>query len=517
MNNISTDILFEKFEVIECFKKDNYSGVYAAKHIYLGKKIILKTLNTKNLPDKTILERFKREAKILAKLDHPNLIKVLDFGTYKNYFYLSFEYFESENLREIISKNFLDENEKIDLVIQLLKALNAAHQNNIIHRDIKPENILVDAQNKLKIADFGLALVLNDINITQKSSIVGTPSYMSPEQIRGEKLNQQTDLFSAGIVCYELFSGKNPFLGEDLSLTINKILNFNENEISEQLALFPEKIQPVMFNMLRKSIKNRADSAKQLLSMLGVEATEYNLVVKNFSRYNLKKTLIYTLVPLVFLILAFFIWLSEFNPTKDAFKSVSDNIFKNRKETKQVEPIGNQQKIPTGAGIEKPAESLSLNNPDKNNGITAVKKPGTLFVEALPWAEVSIDDIMVDTTPLKKSIQLSPGYHTIKLSHPDYPSYQRRINITSAKQNTIKIDFNDVVGYLKCNIYPWGEIYIDGVYKAQTPLRRAIILAPGKHTLTIKNPQYPVHEEKIILAAKKTLTISYNFEAPKSK
>ena len=232
--NNASNILFDRFEIIDTLKKDQHTSVYLANHVYLGKKIILKTLSALELPDQTFLDRFKREAKILARLDHPNLIKVLDFGTAGDNFYISFEYFEGKNLRKIIKENNLSNEQKIYLSVQLFKALSIAHQNGVVHRDIKPENILVNTKLELKIADFGLAFVRDDLFLTHKSSIVGTPGYMSPEQIRGQELTPQTDLFSSGIVIYELFTGKNPFIGKDINDTINNILNFNiEKEIKE--------------------------------------------------------------------------------------------------------------------------------------------------------------------------------------------------------------------------------------------------------------------------------------------
>ena len=138
-----SQILFDKFEIIECLKKDDQSAVYLANHIYLGKKIILKILDRNRIDDESIIERFKREAKLLAGLDHPHIIKVLDFGLYENYFYISFEYFESENLRLHINKNTFTYEKKLDLLKQLFLALHFAHSTDIIHRDIKPENILV--------------------------------------------------------------------------------------------------------------------------------------------------------------------------------------------------------------------------------------------------------------------------------------------------------------------------------------------------------------------------------------
>ena len=266
----STEILFDKFEIIDCLKKDIQTGVYLANHVYLGKKIILKTLDTSKLSDNSILERFKREAKLLAKLNHPNIIKVLDFGTYHEFFYISFEHFESNNLRELIDKNNLSFEKKINLFVQLLNALKTAHKNQIIHRDIKPENILVNSNLELKIADFGLALVSNEKSLTNKTSILGTPTYMAPEQINGEK-SFQTDIFSAGLVAYELFSGINPILGDEIATTINNIINFNEDKLISAIEKLPVEVRPAIKSMLQKNIEERAKNVDEVLNYLNIQ------------------------------------------------------------------------------------------------------------------------------------------------------------------------------------------------------------------------------------------------------
>ena len=284
MPNNKSDILFDKFEIIDTLKKDQHTSVYLANHIYLGKKIILKTLSTKELPDQTFLERFRREAKILAQLDHHNLIKVLDFGTAGDNFYISFEYFEGKNLRKVINEDNLSDKQKIHISIQLLEALNAAHKNGVVHRDIKPENILVNAELELKIADFGLALARDDLFLTHKSTIVGTPGYMSPEQIRGEELTPQTDLFSSGIVIYELFTGQNPFIGNDINDTINNVLNYNIEKDVKQISSLPPEVRDLLSNLLKKNPNKRTKNALEALSYFKIVGDDDS--VKKLKRHQ---------------------------------------------------------------------------------------------------------------------------------------------------------------------------------------------------------------------------------------
>ena len=499
MQNTSTEILYDKFEIIDTIKKDAYTTVYLANHIYLGKKIILKTLNTDELSDKTILARFKREAKILAQLEHPNLIKVLDFGMYKNNFYISFEYFESKNLRSIIRQNSYSIEQKRSLIIRLMKALNAAHQNHIVHRDIKPENLLVNPRLELKIADFGLALMQDETKLTVQSSIVGTPSYMSPEQIRGEELNPQSDLFSAGIVALELFTGVNPFLGKDINETINRILTFSEDDIKSRVSDLPEDIQIILMGLLKKNPDRRFNSAEEVLSILGIQASNHDLKVKieEDGEINIRKYFIggaSVLFVLILLTLGLYYFARPPSPGV-INKNLADKNY---------------------SFTDKNSRNIFSDNYNRNDTETQSASsllPGKLFVEAKPYADVYIDNKKIDTTPLDDYIQLDPGVHLLKLVHPDYPPYIRRIKISNDKIESVKINFGELTGSLDCKVLPWGEVFIDGKHVGTTPLREPINLYPGRYKVQITNKQFADTLQKSVrINAQDTTEVTFSFE-----
>ena len=513
----SLKILFDRFEITDTLKKDQHTTVYLANHIYLGKKIILKTLSTDELPDKTFLDRFKREAKILAQLDHPNIIKVLDFGTAGNSFYISFEYFDSRNLRKVIKENNLSDNDKISLCIQLFKALDAAHQRGIIHRDIKPENILVNSKLELKIADFGLAFVRDDLILTHKSSIVGTPGYMSPEQIRGEGLTPQTDLFSSGIVVYELFSCVNPLIGKDISATINNILNFKIEKDFKDLSALPENIQNALQQLLRKNFSKRTKTALEALNYFIIQKELENQPVIQPEKKKTKNTFLYWVAAIIVILITGYLINknlstdeNSFNPKnnikpsnpeitklEDSLQNISDNTEIDKKKT-DIEPIDTSPKEEPANEVKEPV---------------AIAADGKLFVEVNPWADVFINDKKIDTTPLKDGIELKSGEYELKLVHPEFPIYSEKVEIKPGELKTVKINFYEEVGYLDCKIYPWGEIYINGTHKSTTPLRKPIVLLPGEYSLKITNENYDKDIEQLItIRAKETVTLRYNFD-----
>ncbi len=508
-----------KFRIIECFKKDKSFGVYLADHIYLGKNIILKTLDSTSLEDKALLERFNREAKILAQLDHPNIIKVLDFGIFENTFYISFEYFKSKTLREFIQSPNLSGEDKEKIVVQLFQALDYAHKNGIIHRDIKPENILIDDSLHLKIADFGLAHGTNESHVTNQYSIVGTPSYMSPEQIRGEKLTEQSDLFSAGITIYELYTGINPFLGKDVSQTINNLLSKEEIKLTDSFFNSDDKVKPILVSLLHKNINNRTKSAAEILLKLGNPDTNENEVsyTKSMTKSKIRFLWIPTSAAALVMILLLFTSINQkmdepankpqvLSKKQDSVDLIvpTQNIQNNKSATTQ---ILNSKNLLENKGVEKnllvePTKKINYENLGW----------GKLMVECSPWADIYIDNQKKDTTPLKEEISLPAGIHLISLKHPDYPTYSFTAEIKANENSFIKVNISSLFGYLDCDIFPWGEIYLNGEFKGSTPLRNPLVLNPGEYRIDVKNPSFLPYSTKISIAKGERITLKHNFE-----
>lgn len=522
----SSEILFEKFEIIEVLKKDEHAGVYLANHIYLHKKIILKVLNIVRIQDRTQIDRFKREAKILAQLDHPNIIKVLDFGTSKEFFYISFEYIEGMSLRNLLSTRELTFEQKESLMIQLLRGMEYSHNNNIIHRDIKPENILINEQMQLKIGDFGLALSAEDNFVTQPFAIVGTPSYMSPEQVRGVKLTQQSDLFSVGVVLFEMFIGKNPFLKENINLTINEVMSFTDNSIAAQIKDLPEKLNLVLTKLLRKNVSARYKTAADVLKDLGVsiEQITTSIPAPAVKRKNPVKILAPIAAVPVVILLVYFVFLQNSKP----------EINNTSNDTETISPAQNVKDSSVGVPdnnkvnnlSEKPQTDIPKDNNNALNGESKIEntnesKPesapvfeakfGELFVECQPWGKLYIDGQEIGETPLKP-IKLGIGLHSVKLVHPDFPVYSKDINIEDGRMANMKVVLNNEVSFLDIKVFPWGNVYVDGEFKGQHPIPGVIRLIPGRHRITIKRTDFSDIDTLVNFIRKDTVKLKLSFK-----
>jgi len=516
MGDLSGEILFEKFSIAECFKKDEHTAVYLADHIFLGKKIILKVLNTETIGDDQKIQRFKREAKIMAKLEHPNIIKVLDFGMFKNYFYISQEYFKGYNLRRFINFNNFSADDFRHIFSRFFSALQYAHENKVIHRDIKPENIFINDDLEVKIGDFGLALSINDNLVTGQFSIVGTPSYMSPEQISGEKLNEKSDLFSSGIVMLELLTGKNPFMGKDINESINNIVNFDGVPDTGDVK-FPEFI-PILEQLLKKSPKARITSAgdvvKELGGYEGDQASFSSGSIKRELKPKSENRIFLYLIPLLLLIIVIGYYIN-FTLNSSSKADEDSRMSKNNEEIVDTPPVNEPE--PAIATDNNPEVSQEKNiaatqeTPENNIDETTVL-PGSLFIECFPWADVYIDSEKIDTTPLPDNIILPAGKYNLKLQHPEFPLYETEITILPGMNKTVKVNMDTLFGFAEFNIFPWGEVILNKKSFGHTPYSEPVKLIPGNYDLVIKNPSFKKKEEKITIKRNDTLKVNFNFK-----
>ncbi|HZW40043.1 MAG TPA: serine/threonine-protein kinase [Ignavibacteriaceae bacterium] len=486
-----------KFEIIEVIKKDNQTAVYLAYHLELKKEVLLKTLNTEALSDPIVFERFKRESNILSKLEHPNIIKLLDYGSICNTFYICFEYFHGKTLRHYIQNEALAYEDKILIIYQMLNGLMYIHQNDVVHRDIKPENILVNEDlSEVKIVDFGLSFGKNESYATNKSSIVGTPSYMSPEQIRGEKLTSVSDIFSAGVVCYEILTGVNPFLGKDLNETINNLFNFTEIKFDE-LKNFPLNIQNTLYGMLNKNISNRTQTVQEVLSMLATNVPmKRKVYIFSKSAYN---------------DLFYFVLRNKYKFTLTVFTFVVFGIIYFNSEHNTIEYAPSSIVLPDSMSTITLIKKADTPVEKKEVPVSNKQKTGKLNVSTLSGTEVYIDNRLIGSAPLR-DVKLDEGNYKIKLIHPEHSVVNRSIAIRQDEITNFNFEFTDYSGYLNCLIYPWGNIYVDDKFISVSPLQKPIKLPEGNHTVKIVNPQYGQIVKSINIKNKQTEELRINLE-----
>ncbi|HXB58839.1 MAG TPA: serine/threonine-protein kinase, partial [Candidatus Acidoferrales bacterium] len=205
--------LFPQMEILECLGRGGMGAVYKARQPRLDRLVALKVLSPERQGNQKFAERFEREARALAKLHHPNIVAVYDFGEVAGNFYLLMEFVDGLTLRQVLQAGKLSAPEALAIVPKICEALQYAHEQGIVHRDIKPENILMDKEGRIKIADFGIAKILGDgdsANLTAEQ-VIGTPHYMSPEQIEHpQSVDHRADIYSLGVVFYEMLTGELP-------------------------------------------------------------------------------------------------------------------------------------------------------------------------------------------------------------------------------------------------------------------------------------------------------------------
>ncbi len=259
------DTLFDgRYRIVRKLGAGGMADVYLAEDQELGRRVAIKILNGRHANDDQFIERFRREAKNAAALNHPNIVSIYDRGEAEDTYYIAMEYLDGKTLKElIVSRGAAPVNVAIEYARQILSALRFAHRHGIVHRDIKPHNVLVDSEGRVKVTDFGIARA-GTSQMTETGSIVGTAQYLSPEQARGGEIDQRSDLYSLGVVLYELLTGKTPFEGETPVEIAMKHLSATPTPPSELRPDIPPELDMVVLRALAKSPDERYQSADEM-------------------------------------------------------------------------------------------------------------------------------------------------------------------------------------------------------------------------------------------------------------
>jgi serine/threonine protein kinase/beta-lactam-binding protein with PASTA domain len=255
-----------RYEILTRIGGGGMALVYKAHDVLLNRKVAVKVLRQQFVHDDEFIRRFRREAQSAAALSHPNVVSIYDVGQEEDTHYIVMEYIEGHNLNEIIQERApLQTDEAVRIAMQIADALDHAHQNHIIHRDIKPHNILIGKNGRVKVTDFGIARAVTSSTITQTGSVMGSVHYFSPEHAKGINTGEKSDLYSLGIVLYQMLTAQLPFLGESpISIALKHLQeNFEEPRIVN--PHIPQSVENVVLKAMRKNPSERYNSAHEML------------------------------------------------------------------------------------------------------------------------------------------------------------------------------------------------------------------------------------------------------------
>src|SRR6266508_3186962 len=253
-----------RYRIVRKLGTGGMANVYLAEDEVLGRRVAIKILNDRHAGDDQFVERFRREAKNAASLSHPNIVSIYDRGEAEGTYYIAMEYLDGRSLKElIVARGPAPVHVAVDYARQVLAAIRFAHRHGIVHRDIKPHNVLVDGEGRLKVTDFGIARA-GVSQMTEAGSIIGTAQYLSPEQAKGAPVDQTSDLYSVGVVLYELLTGEVPFSGDAPVEIAMKHLSTVPEPPSSKRADVPRDLDMVVMRALGKDPSERYQSAEEM-------------------------------------------------------------------------------------------------------------------------------------------------------------------------------------------------------------------------------------------------------------
>jgi serine/threonine protein kinase len=505
----------------------NYAITLKAFQESLQRPVFIKLLKPTIENHSDWIRRFHQEARICAFLKHPNITEVYRMGRVNQFHYIAMEYIDGFTLNRA---GVLPVAAVFYLARQILEGMQYIHKKGVIHRDLKPGNILVDTFAVVKISDFGLAYLTENTSQTLQGSLVGTPAYMAPEQITGDPLSAKTDLFALGAVLYELLSGRKAFAGDSYSSCLHNILHTSPPVLTE----IPPELSGFVEELLAKEPEKRPENSAECLNRLNkmqhepdkaailtlietlssTKSEQIRPVLRN-KRFSVKKMAIIVIVLLF--VSAFLYWLPKTKQTQSktsAAASFNDSIFSN-----EIDSL-HSQNITSPADMENleravstktvPKEKISTDKDTIYSAEETTVNWGELMIDVKPWADVYINDQLLDSQVVKRHLTLQPDSYLVVLSHPNFAPRINRFELNPGDSKTISWSFLSEAGYLWIEVQPWAEVFLDGKYVDTTPLTRPVTCHTGDAVVELKHPNFPNHRQIVTITQGDTVALRVN-------
>jgi len=415
--------------------------VYKAVQEPLGRIVAIKALKPSIAMDSQFAQRFEREAHFMASLQHENILHVIDFVKDGHSMYIIMEYVEGIDLYDMLDHSPRLPVEVASIIaLQVCRALDYAHFRGIIHRDIKPANVMISKKGEVKLMDFGIAKGDKLADLTETGTGLGTPSYMSPEQILGDKLDFRSDIFSIGIVLYQMITGDKPFVEDDSRTVMQKIRLDRYVSPRKANPHVPRQLERILARCMEKMPANRYPTTQALIDDL----MEF-LAPRVPMNYSARLVLYMRDVGI----------LTDQEADSILAAGASRTPRSSPVDARLVRHVGLASAVffslILGAGATIQAKSGRLSgDPDQfaaESGAPVVpERAGSLEVVVDPWAEVYVDGQHVATTPTARPISLPPGRHFLKLSNPYFEHVDREIRVRAGQTERVEVELAPLSG-----------------------------------------------------------------------
>ncbi|HZX48943.1 MAG TPA: serine/threonine-protein kinase [Nitrospirota bacterium] len=454
---------FGRYEILCEIGRGSMGIVYQAQDPQIDRLVAVKVLRHDRVSSDAFVNRFLKEAKVIGRLSHPNIVTIYDVGEEQGNIFIAMELLEGLSLSDFLRKRNFSPKEVVELGVQITETLDYAHGKGVVHRDIKPSNIIVTPDGRIKITDFGIAHIEDSSATyqTQAGEILGTPAYMSPEQITGQPVDGRTDIFSLGIILYEMITGKRPFGGEGktLATVFNDIMQRTPQDPIKISSSVPERLSGLIMKALQKEPEKRFQTGRELASALkeclhsDVSASDEKIQTGG----QHKNYVIPFAVTIAVLILIAGIYYSYQYMNGADQQPAQESPLTNTETVSAANPklvtngTDKKEKAPPPHAVQgqkRPAPTRDI-EAKKRAPIPEDPKPATILVpltlrSAPQGASVYIDDRFKGKTPV--TLMISTGEHQVRLTLRGYEQTERRIIVDETMEYPLTFNLKTVSG-----------------------------------------------------------------------